>query len=85
LVSITSLLSPQQAQSKEFGDMIREVESLAAATVALPAFPTSPEAIESEINRLTWSVLDGSASPADRGRLAELVRTQHALRPRAIA
>jgi hypothetical protein len=67
--------------------MIREVESLAAAaglhrphmTVAPAA---SAQAIECEINRLTWSVLDGSASTADRSRLAELVRTQHAMRPR---
>jgi hypothetical protein len=68
--------------------MIREVEPLAMAagmhTTRLAAAPAAPaEAVEREINRLTWSVLDGSASPADRGRLAELVRTQHATRPRA--
>jgi hypothetical protein len=84
-VSITLLFPSQQTQSKEVEDMIREVESLAAATAAPPAFAISPEAMETEINRLTWSVLDGSASSADRGRLAELVRSQHALRPRAIA
>ncbi len=66
--------------------MIREVESLAAATglhmPRLAAAPAPTESVETEISRLTWSVLDGSASPADRSRLAELVRTQHALRPR---
>ena len=67
--------------------MIREVESLAtAAGVHRPRLAVAPaataEALESEINRLTWSVLDGSASTADRSRLAELVRTQHATRPR---
>lgn len=67
--------------------MIREVESLAATAgehrsrlAIAPA--ASAESVESEINRLTWRVLDGSASGADRGRLSELVRTQHALRPR---
>lgn len=65
--------------------MIREVESMAAATVVIPALPTPPEAIESEINRLTWAVLDGSASPVDRGQLVELVRSQHSMRPREIA
>jgi hypothetical protein len=39
--------------------------------------------IEREINDLTWSVLDGSASPGDRERLAQLVKAQHAARRRA--
>ena len=32
---------------------------------------------EAEISRLTWVVLDGNASVADRQRLAELVSAQH--------
>jgi hypothetical protein len=40
------------------------------------------ETVEQEINRLTWAVLDGSASLTDRQRLAELVNAQHARRHR---
>ena len=35
---------------------------------------------EAEISRLTWVVLDGKASVADRQRLAKLVSAQHELR-----
>jgi hypothetical protein len=38
--------------------------------------------IEQEIARLTWTVLDGGATLADRQRLAELVKAQHAQRRR---
>jgi hypothetical protein len=68
--------------------MIREVESLASLGFRPPELSVpelSAESTEHEINRLTWSVLDGSASPSDRTRLAELVRSQHARRPRASA
>ena len=65
--------------------MIREVETLnglgfggATGAIAGPG----AESIEHEINRLTWSVLDGSASAGDRNRLADLVRSQHSLRPK---
>lgn len=64
--------------------MIREVDTLEAAGTRAPLAPTM-ESLEREINRLTWSVLDGSATPGDRNRLAELVRTQHAHRPRSVA
>jgi hypothetical protein len=40
------------------------------------------ETAEQEITRLTWSVLDGSASLSDRQRLAALVNSQHAVRRR---
>ena len=40
------------------------------------------ESAEQEITRLTWTVLDGSASLTDRQRLAELVKAQHARRVR---
>jgi len=68
--------------------MISEVNTLessgfrpsALATVA--ATPQSIDNIEGEIARLTWAVLDGSASTADRSQLAELVRTQHSRRIR---
>lgn len=32
---------------------------------------------EAEISRLTWAVLDGKATNAERMRLAELVSAQH--------
>jgi hypothetical protein len=68
--------------------MIREVETLAGmgfggANAALAA--PGAESVEHEINRLTWSVIDGSASAGDRSRLAELVRSQHSLRAKLSA
>ncbi len=67
--------------------MISEVNTLEASGLrpAFPSFvptatPSASENVEGEINRLTWAVLDGSASPTDRNRLSELVRAQHALR-----
>ena len=66
------------------------------ASLAAPGLPSPPiaslspasavpaaEDIEREINQLTWSVLDGSASAGDRQRLAELVKMQHTSRRRA--
>ncbi len=38
--------------------------------------------IEQEITRLTWAVLDGGATLADRQKLAELVNAQHSQRRR---
>jgi hypothetical protein len=38
------------------------------------------ESVERQINELTWSVLDGTASTSDRQRLAELVKSQHSRR-----
>jgi hypothetical protein len=46
------------------------------------AAPLDPETAEQEIARLTWTVLDGSASLTDRQRLAELVNAQHSRRRR---
>ena len=67
--------------------MLREVETLDGtgriSAASTNAFAGSCESVESEINRLTWAVLDGSASPTDRNRLADLVRLQHALRPKS--
>jgi hypothetical protein len=67
--------------------MLREVETLDGTGRLSPAsaaaFPGLGDSVEYEINRLTWSVLDGSASPSDRNRLADLVRSQHASRPKA--
>jgi hypothetical protein len=40
------------------------------------------ESMESEISRLTWAVLDGSASEQQRDRLADLVGEQHQRRRR---
>jgi hypothetical protein len=52
-------------------------EMMAAAPMAMDG-----ENAEQEITRLTWTVLDGSASLTDRQRLAELVNAQHARRVR---
>jgi hypothetical protein len=52
------------------------------ARAAMPAAPLDPETAEQEIARLTWTVLDGSASLTDRQRLAELVNAQHSRRRR---
>lgn len=41
-----------------------------------------PRSIEQEITQLTWAVLDGGATLADRQRLAELVNAQHSQRRR---
>ncbi|MEM9352368.1 MAG: hypothetical protein AAGA92_05095 [Planctomycetota bacterium] len=46
-----------------------------------PEAHQAPESVENEINRLTWSVLDGNATAAQRRRLAELVAEQHNRRP----
>ena len=77
--------------------MLRETEPFALGTLhtqfrpgpmpparaAVPAAaPLDPETAEQEIARLTWTVLDGSASLTDRQRLAELVNAQHARRRR---
>jgi hypothetical protein len=49
--------------------------------VASPLDKITPiESIEAEISRLTWAVIDGIATPADRERLSELVNEQHAFR-----
>lgn len=41
---------------------------------------TPQESVEAEISRLTWAVIDGIATPADRERLSELVSLQHEFR-----
>ena len=70
--------------------MLRETEPFALGTLhtqfrpgPMPAAAQlDPETAEQEIARLTWTVLDGSASLTDRQRLAELVNAQHARRHR---
>lgn len=71
--------------------MISEVNTL-ESTGLRPAVPIRSvaamqtiENVESEITRLTWAVLDGSATPTDRHQLADLVRSQHSLRHRSQA
>ena len=75
--------------------MLREAQTFEAGNARSPFAPgtiavggqteapaVSPESAEHEINRLTWAVLDGSASLSDRQRLAMLVNAQHAVRRR---
>jgi hypothetical protein len=77
--------------------MIRETDSFAIGTLSSPfstraqapvltptvvPTPLDVETAEQEIARLTWAVLDDSASLKDRQRLAELVEAQHARRHR---
>ena len=50
------------------------------AIAALVAPITPQESVEAEISRLTWAVIDGIASSADRERLSELVSVQHEFR-----
>lgn len=55
--------------------------ALAPSPAPMPAAPhITTGHSEQEIARLTWLVLDGKASTADRQRLAELVSAQHARR-----
>jgi hypothetical protein len=57
------------------------VRAVAPVIAAVPvAIDANAESAEEQINRLTWSVLDGSATHADRQRLAALVNSQHARR-----
>ena len=74
--------------------MLRAVDSLEFGPIGAAPFraqnlkpapvqePLKHESVEAEISRLTWSVLDGSASLSDRQRLATLVNAQHAVRRR---
>jgi hypothetical protein len=56
-------------------------QSLRAGAARMPHSElAASESTESEISRLTWAVLDGSASEEQRGRLADLVGAQHARR-----
>ncbi len=49
--------------------------------IAAPLATITPqESVEAEISRLTWAVIDGNATSADRDRLAELVSLQHEYR-----
>jgi hypothetical protein len=49
--------------------------------IASPHDKITPlESVEAEISRLTWAVIDGIATPADRERLSELVSEQHEFR-----
>ena len=49
--------------------------------IASPLDKVTPlESVEAEISRLTWAVIDGIATPADRTRLSELVSEQHEYR-----
>lgn len=58
-------------------------QQVASAPVAASTAPPSDaRLIEQEITRLTWVVLDGGATLADRQRLAELVNAQHSQRRR---
>ena len=49
---------------------------------AAVAPPSEARLIEQEITRLTWAVLDGGATLAERQKLAELVNSQHSQRRR---
>lgn len=70
----------------EFVDLATAATPLPAAVVVAPvaAGPLRGAEAEREIARLTWAVLDGSASLADRNRLGELVKAQHAARRRLL-
>jgi len=81
-----------QAESIDFLDFPASVASSCAPSAGPPGAGDdctaravqqaqhAPQTIEGEIARLTWSVLDGGATLADRRRLAELVNAQHSQR-----
>jgi hypothetical protein len=94
-VGVSDSLSPRLRALAVENAMLRPVDSLEFGELRSPPFrapainPSSPvslqpapESVEQEISRLTWTVLDGSASLGDRQRLAELVNEQHARRRR---
>ena len=55
--------------------------ALSREAVASPLDKITPlESVEAEISRLTWAVIDGIATPADRDRLSVLVSEQHEFR-----
>lgn len=60
----------------------RTAHRLEPATSQQIAPPADPRTIEQQITELTWAVLDGGATLADRQRLAELVNAQHSQRRR---
>lgn len=73
----------REVQPFDVGDVRATFTPGPIAAQAQPeASPSNPESAEQEIARLTWSVLDGSASLSDRQRLAVLVKAQHAVRRR---
>lgn len=69
-----------QMESTELG--VGSSYTSTAGFTPLPAVASvnSFMSVEEEIAKLTWSVLDGSASLTDRQRLAALVDAQHARR-----
>jgi hypothetical protein len=73
-----------EAEAFEIGNLRAPftLESVAMRGSTEPAANIDVSTAEQEITRLTWSVLDGSASLSDRQRLAELVKAQHAVRRR---
>ena len=72
----SSLDSSSEAVSSESMRQMRTDTALSQDVLAVS------ESRESEISRLTWAVLDGSASEQDRERLADLVGAQHEKRQR---
>jgi hypothetical protein len=73
----------REAQPLEMGNLRTEfTPGPVAARMPANALAATHETAEQEITRLTWSVLDGSASLSDRQRLATLVNAQHAVRRR---
>ena len=55
--------------------------SISREAIASPLDKITPlDCVEAEISRLTWAVIDGIATPADRDRLSVLVSEQHEFR-----
>ncbi len=75
----------QEARPLDMGDLRAPFSPgpvTASAAQLEQTLEAGHETAEQEITRLTWSVLDGSASLGDRQRLAALVNAQHAVRRR---
>ena len=87
-LSLAALARKRRRMSSHLGSLgtphAAVASTVVSSTTAVPlvSAPAEPRGrdIEQEIARLTWLVLDGAATPADRRRLAELVTLQHARR-----
>lgn len=79
--NVTLPLSGVVGNPQTRANYLSSIPSTGRESIASPLDKITPiESVEAEISRLTWAVIDGIATPADRERLSELVNEQHAFR-----